>query len=208
MKRFTFQIDAYQAQWMLKPIRSKRDVIFLLMQSIKIMLLPQTNTPAAVGEMLLQVDKMNRLVFALENKIFSINFPFTAIEEYGALSFKSNHHPKIDSKVTSEVLSIIATDDKFESKEILHFADPISSYCEFDDDFWSLFRELLMFEDGYIRYDYDKARNNGDLHPLHHFDVFYSSGGTFKLGALDTVTMTKFLDVLDLTTNCHFVSRR
>lgn len=206
MKCFKFQIDAYQAQWMLKPIRSKRDIIYLLMQSIKIMLLPQVNTPGAVGEMLLHVAKMNRLVFAFEKKIFSINFPFSAYQKDGALSFRCNHHSKIDSKVTSEVLSVIGEIEKFESKEILHFADPISSFCEFDDDFWSLFRELLMFEDGYIRYDHDEIRDNDALHPLHHFDVFYSSSSTFKLGSAKSVTAAHFVDVLDLSTNCHFVS--
>ena len=176
------------------------------MQSIKIMLLPKINTPGTVGEMILQVEKMNRLIFSFEKKIFSINFPFAATEKDGALTFRSIHHPKIDSKVTSEVLSVIATNEKFESKEILHFADPISSYCEFDDDFWSLFRELLMFEDGYIRYDHDEIRCNGALHPLHHFDVFYSNGSTFKLGSTERVSITHFVNVLDLGTNCHFVS--
>ncbi|MFV0681216.1 hypothetical protein [Ottowia sp.] len=206
MKHFTFQIDAYQAQWMLSPIRSKNDIIYLLMQSIKIMLLPNVTTLGAVGEMTLQVEKMNRLIFDFEKKIFSINFPFTAIEDNNALTFRSNHHPKIDSKVASEVLSVITKSEKFESKEVLHFADPISDYCQFDDDFWSLFRELLMFEDGYIRYDHDESRSNGHLHPLHHFDVFYSSGSTFKLGSANGVSREQFVDVLNLNTNCHFVS--
>jgi len=206
VKRFTFQADAYQAQWMLIPIRSKRDVIYLLMQSIKIMLLPRINTPGAVGEMILQVEKMNRLIFSFEKKIFSINFPFSAIEDDGVLRFRSNHHPKIDSKVVSEVLSVIATDEKFYSKEILHFADPITEFCLYDDDFWSLFRELLMFEDGYIRYDHDEANKNEALHPLHHFDVFYSTSNTFKLGSVKPVSTSNFLDVLNLSTNCHFVS--
>lgn len=206
MKQFTFQIDAYQAQWMLAPIRSKKDIIYLLMQSIKIMLLPKITTPGVVGEMTLQVDKMNRLIFSFEKKIFSINFPFTATEDNTALSFKSNHHPKIDSKVASEVLSVITTSDKFDNKEILHFADPISDCCQYDDDFWSLFRELLMFEDGYIRYDHDENRSNGNLHPLHHFDVFYSSGSTFKLGSPKGISKEQFIDVLNLNTNCHFVS--
>ena len=156
--------------------------------------------------MTLQVDKMNRLIFSFEKKIFSINFPFTATEDNTALSFKSNHHPKIDSKVASEVLSVITTSDKFDNKEILHFADPISDCCQYDDDFWSLFRELLMFEDGYIRYDHDENRSNGNLHPLHHFDVFYSSGSTFKLGSPKGISKEQFIDVLNLHTNCHFVS--
>ncbi len=208
MKRFTFQIDAYQAQWMLEPIRSKKDIIHLLMQSIKIMLLPKITTPGVAGEIILQVEKMNRLIFSFDKKIFSINFPFTTIEDSNALIFKSNHHPKIDIKVVSEVLSIIKKSEKFDSKEILHFADPISDCCQYDDDFWSLFRELLMFEDGYIRYDHDEDRSNGNLHPLHHFDVFYSSGSTFKLGSPKGISQEQFVDVLDLNTNCHFVSQK
>ena len=67
----------------------------------------------------------------------------------------------------------------------------------------------LMKELGYgagYRYDHDEGRSNGHIHPLHHFDVFYSSGSTFKLGSADGVSKEQFVDVLNLNTNCHFVS--
>lgn len=206
MKRYEFPIDAYQALWISKVIRSKRDVISLLMRSMKIMLLPAIPAPGAVGSIVLAIDKMSRLFFVLDDKIFSINFPFVALESGGALAFRSIHHSDINSMVTSQVLSLLDIDNVFENREILHFAEPISDLCQSDEDLWCLFRELLMQEDGYIRYDHDVERVNGHLHPLHHLDVFYTTGNTFKLGLKHIVSLVNFSDVLNVNTNCHYVA--
>lgn len=206
MKRYEFPIDAYQALWVSKAIRSKRDVISLLMRSIKIMLLPTIPAPGAIGSMVLIIDKMSRLFFVLEDKIFSINFPFVVLEDGDTLAFRSIHHSNINSIVTSQVLSLLDIDNMFENREVLNFAEPISDLCRYDEDIWCLFRELLLQEDGYIRYDYDVERVNGHLHPLHHLDVFYSTGNTFKLGLKHNVSLVNFSDVLNVNTNCHYVA--
>lgn len=206
MKQYEFPIDSYQELWVSKLIRSKRDVIFLLMRSMKIMLLPEIPAPGAVGSMVLQVDKMSRLFFVLKDKIFSINFPFVVIDDDGILTFRSIHHSAINSMVTSQVISLLELDNVFENIDVLHFAEPISDLCEYDEDLWCLFRELLMQEDGYIRYDYDPKQSNGHLHPLHHLDVFYTSGSTFKLGLKRNVSLENFSDVLNRNTNCHYVT--
>lgn len=206
VKRYEFPIDSYQSQWMFEAIRSKRDVIALLMRTIKIMMLPPLPTPEPAGHIILQVSKMSRLFFVMENKMFSFNFPFTVIKNNGYLTFRSIHHAEINSMVASQVLALLEATDSIENRDVLHFAEPISDLCQYDGDFWCLFRDLLMHEDGYIRYDHDAARKNGHLHPLHHLDIFYTTGNTFKLGVNSSVSLEHFLDVLDVDTNCHYVT--
>ena len=206
MKRFDFPIDAYQAEWMLSAIRSKLDTISLLMRTIKVMLLPPIPNPGAAGTIVLQVDKMSRLFYVLDNKIFSINFPYTVIEDNGVLTFKSIHHSKIDSAVTSNVLSLLEVGNALASREVLNFAESISDICQYDEDFWSLFRELLIYEDGYIRFDHDEDRANAQMHPLDHLDIFYTAGGTFKIGVHENISHEYLSDVLNVNTRCHYLA--
>jgi hypothetical protein len=152
------------------------------------------------------VDKMSRLFYVFDNKIFSINFPYAVTEKDGDLKFRSLHHSEVNSAVTSNVLALLEVGDTLLNREVLHFAEPISDACQYDEDFWSLFRELLMFEDGYVRFDHDDERANGQLHPVDHLDVFYTSGSTFKIGVHNRLSHEHLFDVLNVTTDCHFLS--
>ncbi len=190
---------------MFSPIRSKRDVITLLMKTIKVLMLPSFPPKKIAGEIILQVAKMNRLFFVRSDKMFSINFPFVAVEEEDCLRFRSIHHAGINSMIASQILAILESSESMDSREVLQFAEPILDLCEADGDFWCLFRELLMQEDGYIRYDHDPNRSNGHLHPLHHLDIFYTTASTFKLGLNSTISSGHFADLLDVNTNCHYV---
>ena len=206
MKRFTFSIDKYQAQWALSPIRAKRDVIGLLMRSIKMMSIGINEpTDTAAATVVLIVSKMSRLFFISPKRIFSINFPFFVMEESGGLRFRSHAHKNIDSKATSDILALLENEELLNSFEILRFAEPILDACAADEHIWSLFRELLLVEDGYIRYDHDEERADGHRHPLHHLDVFYSNGSTFKLGLPSAIGSRDLEDLLDLGTDCHFI---
>jgi hypothetical protein len=206
VKKFTFPIDKYQAQWALAPIRTKRDVINLLMRAIKMMSLGMnapTDTSAAT--VVLTVSKMSRLFLISPKRIFSINFPFSVYEEAGVLHFRSHAHKKVDSRATSDILALLANEQLLNSFEILHFAEPILDACTADADIWGLFRELLLFEDGYVRYDHDEERADGRRHPLHHLDVFYSNGSTFKLGLHSGIDCSDLEDLLDVGTDCRFI---
>ena len=208
MKKFIFPIDKYQAAWALSPIRTKPDVIDLLMRLVKVMSLGM-NAPTnqSVASVVLTVSKMSRLFLVSPNKIFSINFPFRVEEEAGVLRFQSHAHKNVDSRATSNILALLANQDLLSSFEILHFAEPILDASTNDSDIWALFRELLLFEDGYIRYDNDLERQNGHRHPLHHLDIFYSNSSTFKLGLHSGISSGDFEDLLDTETDCHFVRK-
>ena len=60
----------------------------------------------------------------------------------------------------------------FNTDCIFEFADPIATIVDYNLNFWSFLRELLLYEDGYIRYDYDEEHQDGLLHPLNHYDIF------------------------------------
>src|SRR5690554_7836340 len=72
-----------------------------------------------------------------------------------------------------------------------------------EEYFWPFLLYLFMFEDGYIRYDYDEKNEGGDHHPLNHYDVFYTSLSTFKVGLRQRLVADSMLDFLDSSTICH-----
>lgn len=206
MKRYDFTIDRHQAEWIFEPIRNRRDVISLLMKTLKIMsVYSNPGENSARGTITLIVSKMSRLFYVSDEKIFSIGFPFFVQEIEGVLTFKSHSHSNIDSKASSAILSFLNSTNILDTSEVLHFADPISDACMRDAELWSLFRDLLTFEDGYIRYDYDPKHFHAHRHPLNHLDVFYTTNSTFKLGLHNEIDGNYFADILDLTTDCHFV---
>ena len=175
------------------------------MRSIKIML--AYNEPTAVqvaGCFYLTINSMSRLVFVSKEKIYSISFPFQINGEIGSFKIYSLHHLDINSKATSSILALI-DDGIFNEPHVLDFAMPVADSHDIDSDLWAFLRELLLWEDGYIRYDDDPKNVNGDVHPRHHLDVFYSGPATFKLGLKQPIQHLTFTDILDTKTNCRYL---
>ncbi len=73
------------------------------------------------------------------------------------------------------------------------------------DTIWKLIIKLWHMEDGYIRYDYDPANEDGDIHPLYHFDINYSSAVTYKIGLNKPIKGNDFQDTLNIKTNCAYL---
>lgn len=205
LKIYRFPLDTYQLDWAFSAIRSKQDVILLLMRSVKVMMLPIMEPAVTAGVMTLQISKMSRLFFSSPDKVFSVNFPFTAIEQDDYLRFRSIHHSDINGALTSNIISILESTTTLEAREVFEFAEPIFSHADSDPDFWCLFRDLLMHEDGYVRYDHDEIRKNGNLHPIDHLDIFYSTANTFKLGLGGRISADVLTDMLNITSDCHFI---
>lgn len=206
MKIYEFNISKNYLNRFFKPIRSKTDVIEVLMKAIEYMILnPSINEESAVGRIVLKIDKMNRLFFFTDEKYFSIVFPFFAIQEDDKYLFSFRNQIEIDSRLISQVISIIKCDE-FEAHCSLDFVAPICDYEEeCDENFWIFLRELLLMEDGYIRYDYDKEHENGNLHPLNHYDLFYSSHATFKIGLNSKLGEDEFMDLLNINSDCKYL---
>jgi len=206
MKRYSFALDERLVKEFFTPIRSKKDVVSLLMKSIKLILINDTIEESRVkGELTLIVSKMSRLFYFSENKFFSISFPFLVVETEGVLEFSSKTVKIIDNKVTSDVISVISKSGFQDVECALEFVDPIVEIADFEQLFWPFILNLFMYEDGYIRYDYDEKYENGDHHPLNHYDIFYSSLSTFKVGLRNRLEADSMLDFLDSNSICHYI---
>lgn len=181
-------------------------MVQLLMKSVKVMLLnlPMDKSIEA-GKLVLIVSKMSRLFFVSNEKIFSIYFPFLVDTQSSDVAFTSPHYGSMDNRATSLILEIIQERDSILSPDFLRFSDHLIDACCQDESVWTLLRELLMHEDGYLRYDNDLIRSSKSLHPRHHLDIFYSSGSTFKIGLKDELEVDGLADILDLTTNSFYL---
>lgn len=75
------------------------------------------------------------------------------------------------------------------------------------EDLDDILLELFLFEPSYIRYDEDLKNENGRIHPLNHFDIFYSQQTTFKLGIENRYNFDAFLEFLCNEEECFYISR-
>lgn len=210
MSIYEFDIEESYMDRFFKPIKNKINIIELLMNSIKYMLInPRVPKESAAGKIIISADKMSRIFFIKPDKYFSVTFPFH-IRKNETYFFDFKNKMDIDSRVISEILSLI-NESSFYSGCSIDFADKISAYQEDsgNEDYWNLLRDMMIMEDGYLRYDYDYDNyikfNKSDIHPLNHFDVFYSSNATFKLGIRRKINHDDFKDLLDIKTKCKFV---
>ena len=60
-----------------------------------------------------------------------------------------------------------------------------------------IFLDLLVFEPAYIRFDEDAKRQDGDIHPLYHFDIFYSNAPSLKIGSKAKIDFDEFNRMLE-----------
>jgi hypothetical protein len=201
-----------------KPIRDKEDLIVLLLETIKLFLVGNIiDDDKKVGKILLHIDKMSRVFYETENKFFSINFPFnleiiTQPEGTEIRIYDTAIGVNLDQQVISALLSLFS--QKILEKESLddfHYVilttDDMIGDAYILSKIWSLFRKLLLFESGYLRYDHDPQHENGFLHPLNHLDLYFTTGNTFKVGLDRRINITDLIDILDIQTDCHFVRR-
>ena len=133
---------------------------------------------------------MNRVFFFSENKYFSFNFPFKL-----DLSNEDNikfYYNELD--VNLKIISILEALLDEEALLLLHKENIREYYYEYIEDDY----EIILEED-FI--------NNGNLlHPLNHLDVNFESNSTFKLGLNKKLKLEEFIDVMNINTDCHFLS--
>lgn len=205
-----------------EPVRHKEDIIRILLLTLKILLIEEKFEDEDKGEVNVIVDKTSRIYFVckepeeLPSKYYSFVFPFF-LEQINATQWS------VKCKISSEVISTELidyllvllnkgwfSDNNINSDGIDKFAcdylDEFEEYYKltniikdetntFDVTHWSIIKNLLTFEPSYIRYDHDPKHQNGDIHPLDHLDVHYTTSGTFKLGLDNTLSVKNRLDL-------------
>jgi len=229
MKKFEFNIHKGQIEKFFPKarIKTKAQIIEILMESLQLIFQNNTIPEEKIGGTItLVVERMSRLFFTSkkDKKIYSIVFPFfiesiddsfvVKLQKFEYLDYIESENDsfiEIDYQLISNVLSFIKCDN-FKEQCSLDFITPIDEYEQYDKNFWIFLRELLLMEDGYIRYDYDeknykKALENGEqhLHPLNHYDLFYSSNATFKIGLLDEISSNDVIEFLDIRKECQYL---
>lgn len=200
-----------------KPIRNKNHIINLLLEAIPLINNGELIERPMNNYIVLRIDKMKRLFFVIENKIFSFNFPFN-IERKS----ESDNPVIYDSLTELELNGLnfavlkVAFEEIFNDKENQGILDIESELLQilsnFDnkpnkDQIWQIIKKLLIFESGYLRFDYDEENQNGKLHPLNHLDINYSSESTYKIGMSKIIDCGTFIDILDINTDSHYISK-
>jgi hypothetical protein len=164
----------------------------------------------STGKLSVVVDKMSRVVFSTENKYYSIVLPFYVNSDGDQIQF---YHKSelIDSKLLSNLMTVLKS-DSFNSRNSLDFSDSVIDLENENEMLWVILQDLLLYEDGYIRYDVDeesylKAKEKGceHSHPLNHCDLFYSSNAAFKVGLDKFMEVDEFIDVLNIRTDCKYL---
>ena len=201
----TFPIYKTQSEYFFKAIRGRTDVIELWMRVIKLILLDHSLPDIQPsGELSIIAEKMNRIFIAGENRLFSLNFPFKIYYEDAIYSVFTKSGIQLDSKNTSDIISLFSNPYFLNINPDSSF-DTVIDVCANDSSSWNVFKDTLLSEAGYIRFDHDTTNENGTLHPLNHFDICYSTEATYKIGINSHVKLDKFADILNVNTDCHFL---
>lgn len=215
-KQIEFNIGEFFLGKVSKIIRKKEDVIILLLETVKMfstgIVIPDSERK---GKVILKIDKMSRLFFEIENKCFSFNFPFSIKEstEKEIIVYDCILDISLDAKIISIFLSIFSAKvlDKESLEdiffELLEVEDLVSNKISNRNIVWKILEKLMLFESGYLRYDYDLEYENGLMHPINHLDICFSSGNTFKIGLHDNYNIERLVDIMDIQTECYFLEK-
>ena len=203
----------------LTSIRSKFDVILLMLNTVKVFeynnhkITDFTNCDIVQNEdslkILVYINKMQRIFFCTKNKIHSFCFPFS-------INFDGTKYDILYKDFKIEIETVLLLIDIFSSK-ITTVDDIISNlwqneiYNAKTDQYKcvvdSLLHYLLIFEDGYLRFDFKDTENYDALkHPENHIDFFYTNANSFKLGIEYNSKLTKHLDIIDRDKKCFYIS--
>jgi len=192
-------------------IKTKLQILNILLETVRYTFsFPTFQVAKPKGKIVLIVDKMSRLFFYSDDKAYSVVFPFTTQEKDSELHF-FYQGININSYLISNLIGIIKS-DAFMAGNSLDFSESIIDLEHENEDFMFILRELILYEDGYVRFDFDEegynaAKDNGfeHRHPLHHFDLFYTSNATFKLGVENKLLIEDFIDILNINTDCKYM---
>ena len=201
-KRFEFNINKYLLDLAERPIRTKKDIVLLLTETMEQILTRKIiiQKDSGLEKIIIYVGKMSRIIFSIEKKIFSFAFPFEIYQDEEKNIIFQKNEINMDYIILSKIKSVFYALDDFEN-----LFDIISN---FDCDYYKMIIDLITFEDGYVRYDYDEEHANGKLHPLNHLDINYNGKNQYKIGLNKEIDYEKFIDIINLETNCYFIEKQ
>jgi hypothetical protein len=194
-------------------IKTKLQLLEILLESARYVLhSDRSDIVRSANKIIFCRDKMNRIFFVNEKKMYSITFPFDIDFKNNQIVLNYKNLIVIDSLSISNLL-ILLKSPLLKSNNCLDFVEPILDLGDSEAiKYWPVFKDLLMLEEGYLRYDIDepsyteaKSKGQEHRHPMHHIDIFYTNGATFKLGLKSMILDKEFVDTLNTDTNCKYV---
>lgn len=228
MKKFYFQLNkidqigSQKAENLFKPIYSKFALLINLLNTLdsiitKFELKEFSQKPYGSDNEKIQIaiiiSTFSRIFFLSERKIYSIIFPFSIIQnssgnydiKYG--TFEVNRGI---ISFTREFLNILENKKDLYCDELIEYSFDSDELIDKEDlcNPLYLFKNLLHMEDGYLRYDFDEAHEDGNRHPLHHYDIFYESKNTFKIGMDKQVCLDDFLFLINNDENERYFLKK
>jgi hypothetical protein len=208
MKEFVIPIPSGFENNFFFMIRNKNDIIRLLMNTLKYVSSHVEIHGEIDSHLIIKVDDMNRFIYVSPDKIFSIRSPFNVREIDGELFFYTASTPEINSAMTSCVLAFIEENNN-SSDCIYKFIDLYEESFEgYEEQAWSLIYQLMIFEDGYLRYDHDPKRADARIHPINHLDVYYTNACTFKIGTYHKPDKDYFMQLLNNKIESKYLEKR
>lgn len=213
-KEIIFKMSKSIYEMASKPIRTKREAILLLLNTMRMFDVNDFMPDNQKASVVLSVDKMNRIFYILENKIFSMQFPFCVELENESVTriYDRKAGLDIDFMLVSVLIGLF-TGNKEDKLSLDEFVDEIllsekNLQNASIEQLWELVKFVATFDLGYLRYDYDEEHANGLLHPTCHLDVFLETAATYKVGLEEKVDFRVFKDILDVTTDCYFLKSK
>lgn len=183
------KIPQYKINIFSKPIRNKNDCVSILLEAVENFIYHNEAIKQIQNNTMLLEN--GRLFVFLENKYFSIKFPFKIkIEE--EIKFYINNI-ELNSKILSAIRYAFLNISN-SIRDILYQIE--KEYEQIDkDEIEEIIIAMLLLDDGYLRYDHDAKNENGKLHPLDHLDIFYTNNSV-KLGLSGRLSQKNFVKII------------
>ena len=88
-----------------QPIRTKQQIVLILLEAMKLINDSGESCSGEKGKIVIYIDKMSRIFFEMENKIFSFCFPFS-LEQMRDGKYKI-YDSLLDLEITNQMISML-----------------------------------------------------------------------------------------------------
>lgn len=212
-KELTYKMSRQIIECSLPPLRTREEAILLILNTIRMFDISKLLLDERKEKVIISINKMNRIFYILEGKMFSMQFPF-CVEKSGEGEEIRIYDKSTGLEITPRVLSVLIEAFEKLKREDVDFDIVFEIMMEsqvYDDEFtsknmWLLISHLLKYDLGYLRYDTDPKNENGRMHPLNHLDICLDTSATYKIGLNKELAFSEFRNILDITTECAYIS--
>ena len=206
MKRLDYKLDGalYKLAFPNERISDREKLLLILMETLRyIKYANQLDIhDRSIPRLVVYIDDMQRLFFFNDDKYYSLAIPFSIIIDNDELIYKFNGI-EVDSLILSHIIQLLQG-GIYKYDKAFDFFGSVYEIEENNPVIWCVFKHLLVYDIGYIRYEHDrdgykeaKRKGTPHKHPLHHIDINISNEATFKEGLNEKLKNDDFIRLLD-----------